>query len=82
VNTYRLIKIGELQAVQFGRRFVIPDECLREFLERHMRPGEADDDSLRVARHNISSMARRRLDRRCFTEAVVAEGERCHRSTR
>jgi len=36
VNTYRLIKIGELQAVQFGRRVVVPDECLREFLERHM----------------------------------------------
>jgi len=41
VNTYRLIKIGELQAVQFGRRFVVPDECLREFLSRHMTKAAA-----------------------------------------
>lgn len=38
VNVYQLIRRGELQAVQFGRRVVVPDECLREFLERHMTP--------------------------------------------
>lgn len=38
VNVYQIIRRGELQAVRFGRRTVVPDECLREFLERHMTP--------------------------------------------
>ena len=40
-NTYKLIRSGELRAVAFGRRVVVPDECLREFLERHMTKAEA-----------------------------------------
>ena len=36
VNVYKFIRSGELQAVQFGRRYVVPDSCLREFLERHL----------------------------------------------
>ena len=36
VNLYKLIRSGELRAVQFGRRIVVPDECLREFIDCHM----------------------------------------------
>jgi excisionase family DNA binding protein len=36
VNVYKLIRSGELQAVQFGRRVVVPDSCLQEFIDRHM----------------------------------------------
>ena len=38
VNVYSLIRRRELRAVQFGRRVVVPDECLREFLEQHLTP--------------------------------------------
>ncbi len=38
-TVYRLIRRGELGAVRAGRRYVVPDEALREFLER----GERED---------------------------------------
>lgn len=34
-NVYRLIKIGELVAVQFGSRYIVTDEDLRTFIFKH-----------------------------------------------
>jgi len=40
VNTYKLIRTGELVAVRFGSRVVVTDEDLRQFIQKH-RTGAA-----------------------------------------
>lgn len=64
-SVYRLVRSGELAGVRVGRRYVISDEALAEFLER-----AEHDDTDRLFRHSLE-LGRLYLDR-ALREAVGA----------
>ena len=43
-NVYTLIRTGQLRAVHFGRRIVLPDDCFRAFLHAHLNSGNGETD--------------------------------------